>query len=268
MFSADNLFSFLVAYEAVLIPLQLLVAQWGSGSSRLRASVLFFMYTYTSSVPILISVLYLASFTLAGLSPQSAVFFVAYASWQEVTALWLSFALSFAVKTPLFPFFIWLLFAHAEAPVEGSMILAGVVLKLATFGVVAVLMNLLWEGTLAAMAFGITASAFTLLIASLSLVQQVDLKAFVALTSVAHIGNGIIGLLSLSEEGISGALLMALAHGFVSPSLFLIAGGALYGTFGTRLVYAYRGAIVLMPALATLLFAHLFANIAVPMSPN
>jgi NADH-ubiquinone oxidoreductase chain 4 len=96
----------------------------------------------------------------------------------------------------------------------------------------------------------------------------VDLKAFVALTSVAHIGNGIIGLLSLSEEGVSGALLMALAHGLVSPSLFLIAGGALYGAFGTRLVYAYRGVIVLIPALATLLFAPLFANIAVPMSPN
>lgn len=172
------------------------------------------------------------------------------------------------MKTPLFPFFIWLLFAHAEAPVEGSIILAGVVLKLATFGVVAVLLNILWEGTLVAMAFGMTVAAFTLLIASLSLIQQVDIKAFVALTSVAHMGNGVIGLLSISEEGVSGSLFIALAHGFVSPSLFLIAGGALYGAFGTRLIYSYRGTMVLLPALSTLLLAHLFANIAVPISPN
>ena len=121
---------------------------------------------------------------------------------------------------------------------------------------------------MASMPFGLAVAAFTLVIASVSLVQQVDLKAYVALSSVAHMGNGTLGLLSLSEEGVGGALFMGLSHGLVSPSLFLLVGGLLYGGFATRLIYAYRGLIVVVPTLGALLLAHLFANIAVPMSPN
>ena len=118
------------------------------------------------------------------------------------------------------------------------------------------------------MPLGLAVAGFTLTIASVSLVQQVDLKAYVALSSVAHMGKGTLGLLSLSEEGIGGALLIGLSHGLVSPALFLLVGGLLYGGFTTRLVYAYRGLMVVVPVLGSFLLAQLFANMAVPMSPN
>ena len=148
------------------------------------------------------------------------------------------------------------------------MILAGVVLKLATFGVANLLLLMLWGGSVQATISGMALSAFSLLMASTSLVQQVDVKSFVALTSVAHIGNGTMGMLSLSEEGVLGSLYMALAHGVVSPALFLITGGVLYGTFGSRLVYAYRGLMVVLPSMSAIFFILLLGNIAVPMSPN
>jgi NADH-ubiquinone oxidoreductase chain 4 len=267
-FTAGSLLGFFIAYEAVLIPLQILIAYWGSGVKRLRASLLFFLFTYASSAPMLISVIYLTSFYTPSSFTRAGSFFVACCSLQENMGLWLTFGLSFAAKTPLFPFFVWLLFAHAEAPVEGSMLLAGVVLKLATYGVVSVLLGILWEGTIAAIPFGLAAAAFTLVMASISLVQQIDLKAFVALSSVAHMGNGTLGLLSLTEEGAGGALLIGLSHGLVSPCLFLIVGGFLYGGLTTRLIYAYRGLMVLVPVLAALMISHLLANMAVPLSPN
>lgn len=104
--------------------------------------------------------------------------------------------------------------------------------------------------------------------ASLSLLQQLDLKCLVALSSVAHMGNGTLGLLSITEEGIGGVLLLALSHGLVSPCLFLLVGGRLYNGFRTRSVYAYRGLTAVAPLLSTLLLIHLLANIAVPLSPN
>lgn len=146
--------------------------------------------------------------------------------------------------------------------------MAGVVLKLATFGLVSLLLEILWDGTLAALSFSTAAGAFTMLMASLSLIQQGDLKSYVALRSVAHIANGTLGLLSIREEGVAGALLIGLSHGLVSPSLFLIVGGLLYGGFNTRLIYAYRGLGVALPALAALSLVLLFANMAVPLSPN
>lgn len=104
--------------------------------------------------------------------------------------------------------------------------------------------------------------------ASVSLLQQVDIKAFIALSSVAHMGNSTLGLMSQSEEGVAGALYMGISHGLVSPGLFLIGGGLLYGAFNCRLLYAYRGILALIPLTGSLLFAYLIANIAVPMSPN
>lgn len=142
------------------------------------------------------------------------------------------------------------------------------VLKLATFGVVSTLLGMLWASTMAAAPYALTAAAYTLLIASTSLVQQTDLKTYVALSSVGHIGQGTLGLMSLSEEGVGGGLYMGLSHGLVSPSLFFLVGGFIYGGFATRLIYAYRGLLVLVPALGSFLIAHLFANIAVPISPN
>lgn len=148
------------------------------------------------------------------------------------------------------------------------MVLAGVVLKLATFGISVYLVDLLSWALTAVASAALGLATFTLLAASVSLLRQIDLKVFVALSSVAHMGNGTMGLLSSSEEGLGGAFVISLAHGLVSPGLFILTGGVLYGSFGSRLIYAYRGISNLLPSVSSFLFLFIFANMAVPVSPN
>jgi len=123
----------------------------------------------------------------------------------ETIVIWSAYALSFAIKPPLYPFLVWLVHAHAEAPLEGSILLAGVVLKLAIFGVSSILVTHLWQGSLETMSFTFSLSLATLLLASGAMLQQVDLKGFVALSSVAHIGISTLGILSLTADGSGGA---------------------------------------------------------------
>jgi len=268
VFFSASLLAFFIFYESVLIPLTLLIAQGGSGGGRLRAGILFFTYTLGGSAPILIATLFLVSDQgdIISLGIEAIVSLSLLVG--EITGLWLAFGGSFAVKTPLYPFLVWLIHAHAEAPLEGSIILAGIVLKLAIFGVSAILLTLLWSGSLGPMTFTLTLGLCSLLLASLAILQQLDLKGFVALSSVAHIGMGTLGILSLREDGIAGAWLLALAHGLVSPCLFLIAGGFIYKSFATRLIYPFRGGGVLAPFIGLTFLLATLANMATPLSPN
>jgi NADH-ubiquinone oxidoreductase chain 4 len=153
----------------------------------------------------LLAVLFLASSTGEMIDGGSEALVSISLTQPFVSGLWLAFGVAFAVKTPLYPFLIWLIHAHAEAPLEGSVILAGVVLKLAIFGVSAILLGTLWEGGLVTLSYSLSLSLATLLLASGTILQQVDLKGFVALSSVAHIGLGTLGILTLTEDGSVGA---------------------------------------------------------------
>jgi NADH-ubiquinone oxidoreductase chain 4 len=193
---------------------------------------------------------------LAGIDPEA----------QRI--LWLGFWLALITKTPMVPLHIWLPRAHADAPLAGSMLLAGVVLKLATYGMLRVLLTMLPDATAHYTPLVQVLAIISLLYASLATIRQVDLKALIAYSSVAHMAVVVLGLFSNSLVGIQGALLLSLAHGVVSPALFILVGGVLYDRYHTRTLRYYRGLVVLMPLFATLLFLATACNMGVPLSGN
>ncbi|KAH0439592.1 hypothetical protein IEQ34_025757 [Dendrobium chrysotoxum] len=154
--------------------------------------------------------------------------------------LWLAVFISMAIQTPLLPFHVWLPRAHAEAPLAGSVILAGLILKLATYGYMRILIQFLPDATSYFSPLVQTIAVITLIYASLATLRQTDLKALVAYSSIGHMAVVVLGLFSKTIQGIDGALLLSLAHGVVSPALFLLVGGVLYDRYHTRTIRYYR----------------------------
>ncbi|KAL0902979.1 hypothetical protein M5K25_028320 [Dendrobium thyrsiflorum] len=154
--------------------------------------------------------------------------------------LWLAVFISMAIQTPLLPFHVWLPRAHAEAPLAGSVILAGLILKLATYGYMRILIQFLPDATSYFSPLVQTIAVITLIYASLATLRQTDLKALVAYSSIGHMAVVVLGLFSNTIQGIDGALLLSLAHGVVSPALFLLVGGVLYDRYHTRTIRYYR----------------------------
>lgn len=182
--------------------------------------------------------------------------------------LWCGFAIALAVKTPLVPFHIWLPRAHADAPLAGSIILAGTILKLATYGVLRILLPIFPDACNFYNPLIQTIAVISLIYSSLATIRQVDFKALVAYSSVSHIAVVILGLFSNNFIGISGAILLSLAHGLVSPGLFMLVGGVLYDRFHTRSIRYYRGLAAIMPIFAIISFIFICGNIGVPLSVN
>jgi NADH-ubiquinone oxidoreductase chain 4 len=201
----------------------------------------------------------------AGTTDFTAITIVDISSEAQRT-LWLGFWIALITKTPIVPLHIWLPRAHADAPL--AMLLAGVVLKLATYGFYRVLLTMLPDATSYFTPLVQVLAVISLIYASLATIRQVDIKALVAYSSVAHIAVVVLGLFSNTLLGIQGALLLSLAHGVVSPALFMLVGGVLYDRYHTRTIRYYRGLIVLMPLFATLFFIATSANMGVPLSGN
>jgi NADH-ubiquinone oxidoreductase chain 4 len=265
VFLVQDLVLFYIFFEAVLVPLFLLVGVWGGSSTRARSALLLFLYTLTGSLFMLLAILEVrrqaggTDYTLvrlAGLAPEAQ------------TVLWLGFWLALMTKTPMVPLHIWLPRAHADAPLAGSMLLAGVVLKLATYGMVRVLLGMLPQASSYFSPLVQVLSLISLVYASLATVRQVDLKALVAYSSVAHMAVVVLGLFSNTVVGLQGALLLSLAHGVVSPALFLLVGGVLYDRYHTRTARYYSGLGFLMPLFAFTFFLATACNMGVPLSGN
>ena len=182
--------------------------------------------------------------------------------------IWLGFWVALITKTPIVPLHIWLPRAHADAPLAGSMLLAGIVLKLATYGILRVLLGLLPEASEYFTPLVQALSLISLVYASLATIRQIDIKALVAYSSVAHMAIVVLGLFSHSLVGIQGAILLSLAHGVVSPALFALVGGTLYDRFHTRTMRYYRGLGTFMPVFASLYFIATACNMGVPLSGN
>lgn len=182
--------------------------------------------------------------------------------------LWLAVFISMAIQTPLLPFHVWLPRAHAEAPLAGSFILAGLILKLATYGYMRILIQFLPDATSYFSPLVQTIAVITLIYASLATLRQTDLKALVAYSSIGHMAVVVLGLFSNTIQGIDGALLLSLAHGVVSPALFLLVGGVLYDRYHTRTIRYYRGMTAYMPLFSILFFVFTIFHAAVPLSAN
>nr|QNH82610.1 NADH dehydrogenase subunit 4 [Sterigmatomyces sp.] len=265
VFSVLDLVAFYVAFEAVLIRLFLIVGIWGASAARVRASFLLFLYTLFGSVFMLLS--FVSLYYITGTTDIEALTAVDL-SFDTQKILWLGIFLSFAIKTPLVPFHIWLSRAHVEAPAAGSMVVVGLVLKLASYRILRVLIPILPEATAEFAPLAMAMGAISIVYASLSCLRQTDFKCLIAMSSVAHMGVVILGLFSNTVQGIEGAILLSLAHGFVSPAMFFLVGSVMYDRFHSRVIKYYRGLTTLMPMFSPMFFIFTVANMGTPTTAN
>ena len=189
-------------------------------------------------------------------------------SLESQKILWLGFFLAFAIKTPLWPFTGWLYRAHSDAPLAASILLAGTILKFASYGYLRILINFLPDATNYFSPLVQTIAIITLIFASFSTIIQHDTKCLIAYSSICHMAVVILGLFSNTIIGIEGAILLSLAHGFVSPALFICVGGVIYDRLHTRTVFYIRGLVTYLPVFTILFFVFTIANTGIPLSLN
>lgn len=267
VFTVLDIFGFYILFEGVLIPMYLIIGVWGSKSApeqKVTAAYYFFFYTLIGSVLMLIGILYL--YSISGTTDYLTL--LGYEIEEKAQMyLFLAFFASLAVKIPKFPFHIWLPQAHVEAPVAGSVILAGILIKLGGYGFIRYTIPLLPEASKYFTPFVFTLAILAVIYASLTTLRQTDLKRIIAYSSVSHMGIVTLGIFTLSPIGIMGSIFLQLAHGLVSSALFIVVT-ILYDRHHTRLVKYYRGIAVTMPIYATIFLFFTLANIAVPLSCN
>ena len=260
VFSIMDLLLFYVFFESVLIPMFLIVGIWGSRERKIRAAYLLFLYTLVGSVLMLLAILLI--YSIAGTTTYTNLLTVQFdESLQKF--LWLAFFASFAVKVPMVPVHIWLPEAHVEAPTAGSVILAGVLLKLGSYGLIRFSMPLFPAATIYFTPLVYTMAAIAVIYTSLTAIRQSDMKRIIAYASVAHMNVILVGMFALNMQGLEGAMIQMLSHGLVSSALFLCVG-VLYDRHHSRMVKYYSGMAHTMPLFAIVFMFMTMANIALP----
>ena len=265
LFLVLDLLLFYIFFESVLPILFIVIIVYGSGEFRFRSANLFFLYTLFGSLFMLLAILQIYSYTGTTDFQLLSLYDISLDS-QKV--LLISCFLAFAIKTPLWPFTGWLYRAHADSPLAGSILLAATILKFATYGMLRVLINFLPDASNYFSPFVQTIAIVTLIYASLATIVQQDTKTLIAYSSIAHMAVVTLGLFSNTIQGIEGAILLALAHGFVSPALFICVGGVIYDRTGTRLIPYLRGLATYMPVFTILFFLFTLCNTGIPLSLN
>ena len=264
-FVSLDLLLFYIFFESVLPILFIVIVIFGHGNDRFRSAFLFFLYTLAGSLPMLLCILMIYSYIGSTDFQLISLYSISLDS-QKI--LWLGFFLAFAVKTPLYPFIIWLPKAHADSPLAGSIILAATILKLATYGYLRVLINFLPDATNYFNPLVQTIAVIAIIYASFSTIIQQDTKRLIAYSSIAHMGVVVLGLFSNTIQGIEGGILLALGHGFVSPALFICVGGIIYDRTGKRIINYIRGLATYMPVFTILFFIFTLCNTGIPLSLN
>ena len=262
-FAAQDILLFYVFFEAGLIPMYLIIGIWG-GANRIYASYKFFLYTLLGSVVMLIAMLWMIG--EAGTTSIPALMNYDFPV-QAQTLLWLAFFASFAVKVPMWPVHTWLPDAHVQAPTAGSVILAGVLLKLGGYGFIRFSLPMFPEASaeLTWLVFGL--SAVAVIYTSLVALVQDDMKKLIAYSSVAHMAIVTIGLFAFNRQGLEGAMMVMLGHGLVSGALFLCVG-VIYDRLHTREINRYGGLASIMPGYALLFMLFTMASVGLPGTSN
>nr|UPH84010.1 NADH dehydrogenase subunit 4 [Garcinia mangostana] len=260
VFRMLDLLLFYVLPESVLIPMFIIIGVWGSRQRKIKAAYQFFIYTLLGSVFMLLAILLILLQT--GTTDLQISLTTEFSERRQIF-LWIASFASFAVKVPMVPVHIWLPEAHVEAPTAGSVILAGIPLKLGTYGFLRFSIPMFPEATLSSTPFIYTPSAIAIIYTSLTTSRQIDLKKIIAYSSVAHMNLVTIGMFSPNIQGIGGSILPMLSHGLVSSALFLCVG-VLYDRHKTRLVRYYGGLVSTMPNLSTIFFSSTLANMSSP----
>jgi len=264
VFSSLDLLIFYILFEAVLIPMYFIVGFYGSRQRKIRAAYMLFLYTLVSSILMFISILFI--YLKTGSTNYLLLRQYEFDLYTEYCC-WLAFFSSFAVKMPLMPFHIWLPEAHCEAPTAGSVLLAGILLKLGGYGFLRYSITLFTTASAYFVPLIFILSVFGVLYASLTTLQQVDLKKIVAYSSVGHMGLVTIGIFSLTIQGIAGSIVLMLAHGISSSALFICIG-FLYERYKTRIIKYYSGIMNTMPLFSICFIVFNMANLGLPLTSN
>jgi proton-translocating NADH-quinone oxidoreductase chain M len=238
----------------------LMIGILGSRERKIRAAYLFFFYTLFGSLFMLLALIYIY-ITVGTLNLEYLLNY--NFTFNEQYWLWLAFFLSFASKIPMFPFHIWLPEAHVEAPTVGSVLLAGVLLKLGVYGFLRFSLTLFPLASLYFSPLIYFLSIIGVVYASLNAIRQTDFKRVIAYSSIAHMNLIMLGIFSFNTIGIEGSILQSISHGFVSGALFLLIG-ILYDRYHSRLLYYYSGLVHTMPLYAIFFLFFTLANIALP----
>ena len=260
VFCILDLLLFYIFFESVLIPMFLIVGVWGSRERKIRAAYYFFLYTLLGSVLMLLSILYI--YYQVGTTDYEVLLTFSFSSLEQ-KIMWFAFFASFATKVPMIPVHLWLPEAHVEAPTSGSVILAGVLLKLGTYGFIRFSFPLFPEACFYFAPFVYAMSVVGIVYTSFTAIRQTDFKRIIAYTSVAHMNLVMVGLFSFNIIGLEGAILQSLSHGFVASALFLIIG-VVYDRHHTRMVKYYGGLVHTMPLYVMIFLFFTMSNIGLP----
>nr|YP_009465550.1 NADH dehydrogenase subunit 4 [Trilophozia quinquedentata]AUZ97197.1 NADH dehydrogenase subunit 4 [Trilophozia quinquedentata] len=260
VFCSLDLLIFYVFFESVLIPMFIIIGVWGSRQRKIKAAYQFFLYTLMGSLFMLLAILFISFQT--GTTDLQILLTTEFSERRQIL-LWIAFFASFSVKVPMVPVHIWLPEAHVEAPTAGSVILAGILLKLGTYGFLRFSIPMFPEATLYFTPFIYALSVIAIIYTSLTTIRQIDLKKIIAYSSVAHMNFVTIGMFSPNIQGIEGSILLMLSHGLVSSALFLCVG-ALYDRHKTRIVKYYGGLVSTMPIFSTIFLFFTLANMSLP----
>ena len=259
VFCALDLVVFYLFFEACLIPMFLIIGVWG-GARRVYATFKFFLYTLSGSVLMLIAIIYI--YIVAGTTDVIILsnydFNYSIQNW-----LWLAFFISFAVKIPMFPVHTWLPDAHVEAPTAGSVILAGVLLKMGGYGILRFSIPLFPIGSFVFTDLVFVLSVIAIIYTSFIAIAQEDIKKLIAYSSVAHMGFVTMGIFTFTDQGIQGGIFQMISHGLISSALFLSVG-VIYDRLHTREIAMYGGVVKKMPIYAAFFLIFTMANIGLP----
>ena len=264
VFLVLDILLFYIFFESILPPLFLLIGIFGS-NNRVRASFYLFLYTLLGSLFLLLSILTI--FSIMGTTDFDALYKTNFNFYTQIF-IFSGIFIAFAVKTPTIFLNTWLLKAHVESPLGGSIILAGIVLKLSLYGILRLILPLLPKAYIYLTPMVYMVGVITIIYASFSTLRTIDIKELIAYSSVSHAAVYLLGVFSNTIQGIEGGILLGLAHGFVSSGLFICAGGVLYDRSSTRLITFYRGITQIMPVFSILFFILCLGNAGTPLSLN
>jgi len=269
VFASLDMVIFYIFFELTLIPMYFLIGIWG-GEGRIHATIKFFLYTLVGSLVMLIALLYLGFH--AGDAVNAGIFtsdwrVISGAEYQiglvEQTYMFLAFALAFCIKVPLFPFHTWLPFAHTEAPTAGSVVLAAIMLKMGTYGLIRFALPIFPNAVIAFAPYMAALAVIGIIYGALVAMVQKDVKKLVAYSSVSHLGFVVLGIFALNTTAVQGAIIQNINHGLSTGALFLIVG-MIYDRRHTRMISEFGGLSSVMPVFAVMFMIATFSSIGLP----